>query len=177
MAVTISSADKALKSYYLEVMADQLNYSVNPFLAKVKQTSDDVWGKEIRKLAIYGLNGGIGAGTEDGDLPEAAGNQYENFVLSLKNLYGSVEISDKAVRAAEPFVYENGGMSLCRDGFHMSLVYGRYLLGAVWYETLTGQSVLDNGYVPCAPLAPEGAAVDDKVLDVLRGAAHKICIC
>ena len=73
----------------------------NPFLAKVKQTSDDVWGKEIRKLAIYGLNGGIGAGTEDGDLPEAAGNQYENFVLSLKNLYGSVEISDKAVRAAE----------------------------------------------------------------------------
>ena len=101
MAVTISSADKALKSYYLEVMADQLNYSVNPFLAKVKQTSDDVWGKEIRKLAIYGLNGGIGAGTEDGDLPEAAGNQYENFVLSLKNLYGSVEISDKAVRAAE----------------------------------------------------------------------------
>lgn len=101
MAVTISSADKALKSYYLEVVADQLNYSVNPFLAKVKQTSDDVWGKEIRKLAIYGLNGGIGAGTEDGDLPEAAGNQYENFVLSLKNLYGSVEISDKAVRAAE----------------------------------------------------------------------------
>lgn len=99
MAVTISSADKALKSYYLEVVADQLNYSVNPFLAKVKQTSDDVWGKEIRKLAIYGLNGGIGAGTEDGDLPEAAGNQYENFVLSLKNLYGSVEISDKAVRA------------------------------------------------------------------------------
>ena len=34
-------------------------------------------------------------------------------------------------RAAEPFVYENGGMSLCRDGFHMSLVYGRYLLGAI----------------------------------------------
>ena len=31
MAVTISSADKALKSYYLEVVADQLNYSVNPF--------------------------------------------------------------------------------------------------------------------------------------------------
>ena len=81
----------------------------------------------------------------------------------------------QAARAAEPFVYENGGMSLCRDGFHMSLVYGRYLLGAVWYETLTGQSVLDNGYVPCAPLAPEGVAVDDKVLDVLRGAAHKIC--
>lgn len=25
MAVTISSADKALKSYYLEVVADQLN--------------------------------------------------------------------------------------------------------------------------------------------------------
>lgn len=101
MAVTIGSADKALKSYYLDAVSEMLNYNVNPFLAKVKQTTNDVWGKEIRKLAIYGLNGGIGAGTEEGSLPDAAGNQYENFVLSLKNLYGTVEISDKAVRAAE----------------------------------------------------------------------------
>ena len=101
MAVTIANADKALKTYYLDVIAEQLNTKVNPFLAMIKQSTDDVWGKEIRKLAVYGVNGGIGAGTEDGDLPTASGNNYEQFVLSLKNLYGTIEISDKAVRASE----------------------------------------------------------------------------
>ena len=101
MAVTISNADKALKTYYLDVVADQLNTKVNPFLAMIKQSTDDVWGKEVKKLAICGVNGGIGAGTEDGNLPESAGNDYEQFTVSLKNLYGTIEISDKAVRASE----------------------------------------------------------------------------
>ncbi|MBR2614636.1 MAG: phage major capsid protein [Clostridia bacterium] len=101
MAVTLTNADKALKSFYLDVAKEQLDQNTNPFLAEIKKTTEDVWGKEIRKLAIYGVNGGIGAGTETGDLPEATGNNYENFVLSLKNLYGTIEISDKAVRASE----------------------------------------------------------------------------
>lgn len=99
--VTMTSADNALKSLYLGVVAEQLNTSVNPLLAKIKQTSQDVWGKEIRRLAQYGINGGIGAGTEDGNLPAAAGNNYDQFVLTLKNLYGTIEISDKAIRASE----------------------------------------------------------------------------
>lgn len=101
MAVTLTNADKALKSFYLDVCKEQLDQNVNPFLAEIKKTTEDVWGKEVRKLAIYGVNGGIGAGTETGDLPESAGNNYENFVLTLKNLYGTIEISDKAVRASE----------------------------------------------------------------------------
>lgn len=98
--VTISSADKALKTLYLDVVAEQLNTEINPFLARIKQTSSDVWGKEVRKLAQYGVNGGIGAGTEDGDLPISAGNNYEQLVCTLKNLYGTIEISDKAMRAS-----------------------------------------------------------------------------
>lgn len=99
--VTLTSADKALKTLYLGVVTEQLNTEINPFLAKIKQSEKDVWGKEIRRLAQYGINGGIGAGTEDGDLPSASGNNYEQFVLSLKNLYGKIEISDKAIRASE----------------------------------------------------------------------------
>lgn len=99
--VTLTSADKALKTLYLGVVTEQLNTEINPFLAKIKQSENDVWGKEIRRLAQYGINGGIGAGTEDGDLPSASGNNYEQFVLSLKNLYGKIEISDKAIRASE----------------------------------------------------------------------------
>lgn len=99
--VTLTTADNALKEVYLGVVSEQLNTSINPLLSKIKQTTSDVWGKEIRKLAPFGLNGGIGAGTEDGDLPVAAGNNYAQFVLTLKNLYGKIEISDKAIRASE----------------------------------------------------------------------------
>ena len=71
--VTLTSADSALKSYYLGAISQQLNTEVNPFLAKVRQSTADVWGKEVRRLAQYGVNGGVGAGTEEGALPAAAG--------------------------------------------------------------------------------------------------------
>ena len=99
--VTLETAEKALKSVYLNVVADQLNVGVNPLLAKIEQTTSDVWGKEIIKLVPYGINGGIGAGTETGELPTPASNNYDRFKLELKNLYGTIELSDKAIRASQ----------------------------------------------------------------------------
>lgn len=99
--VTLTSADNALKKIYLDVVSNQLNDKVNPLLTKIEQTTADVYGKEIIKLAPFGINGGIGAGTEDGVLPTSAGNNYVKFVTELKNLYGKIELSDKAVRASE----------------------------------------------------------------------------
>lgn len=98
--VTLTTAQDALKSVYLGVVSDQLNISSNPLLAKIKQTTKDVWGKDVRKLAPYGINGGVGAGTEEGALPASAENKYVQFVTTLKNLYGTIEISDKAIRAS-----------------------------------------------------------------------------
>ena len=59
--ITIESADKALKTYYLDVVSNSLNTKINPLLAKFEQTSADVWGKEIRKVVSNGINGGFGA--------------------------------------------------------------------------------------------------------------------
>ena len=98
--VTLESADNALKTIYLGVVSNQLNVNANPLLGKILQTTSDVWGNEIRKLAPYGLNGGVGAGEEDGQLPNSAQNNYVKFVSELKNLYGTINISDKAIRAS-----------------------------------------------------------------------------
>ncbi len=98
--VTLQNAENALKSVYLGTVTELLNTRVNPLLTKIEQTSADVWGKEIRTAARFGINGGIGAGDEDGDLPDAYGNNYLQFVTTLKNLYGQIEISDKAIRAS-----------------------------------------------------------------------------
>lgn len=101
MTVTLSSAEQALKEVYLGVVANQLNINANPLLAKIKHATSDIWGKEIIKAAPWGINGGIGAGSETGTLPNAAGNNYAQFKSSLKNLYGKIEISDKALRVSE----------------------------------------------------------------------------
>ena len=102
--VSLTSASNALKNVYLGVVANQLNTNANPLLSKIEQSTSDVWGKQIIKLAPYGINGGIGAGTETGSLPIAAENQYVQFVTDLKNLYGKISISDKAMRASANIV-------------------------------------------------------------------------
>lgn len=100
MAITLSTADKALKTYYLDAVTDQLNNGINPFFAAIEKNSKSVYGKEAKQLVTYGFNGGIGAGSEDGILPNAVGNNYAEFTTTLKNLYGVIEISDKAIRAS-----------------------------------------------------------------------------
>ena len=35
--VTLSNAEKALKTFYLDVVTDQLNTKINPFLAKMEK--------------------------------------------------------------------------------------------------------------------------------------------
>ena len=80
-------------------MTELLNTKANPLLTRIEQTSADVWGKEVRKAVSLGINGGIGAGDEDGALPKAHGTNYLQFVSALKNLYGQIEISDKEIRA------------------------------------------------------------------------------
>ena len=99
--ITLQTADKALKSAYLDVVSEQLNFNINPFLAKIKQSTENVWGKDVRQVIHHGINGGIGAGDESGNLPNANSNMYEQISVPLKNLYGTIEISDKAVRASE----------------------------------------------------------------------------
>ena len=56
-------------------------------------------------------------------------------------------------------------LSLNRDGFHASLEYGRYLLGAVWYEVFTGRGIFKNSF------KPEGTR--DDVIAVLKQLAHQ----
>ncbi|MBR6619734.1 MAG: DUF4886 domain-containing protein [Clostridia bacterium] len=44
------------------------------------------------------------------------------------------------------FDYENGGTSLCRDGFHLSNDYGRYTAAATWLKSLTGKNIISDTF-------------------------------
>lgn len=134
--VSLTSADNALKSVYLGVVANQLNINANPLLSKIRRTNKDVWGKEIIKLAPYGINGGIGAGTETGELPSASGNKYVQFKATLKNLYGTIEISDKAIRASK----NDAGafVNLLNDEMESLVKASAFNLGRMIYGDGTG---------------------------------------
>ncbi len=42
------------------------------------------------------------------------------------------------------------GDTFCRDGYHLDYVIGRYTAACVWYQQLTGNSVIGNSYKPAS---------------------------
>lgn len=166
--VTLETAEKALKSVYLNVVADQLNVGVNPLLAKIEQTSSDVWGKEIIKLAPYGLNGGVGAGEETGALPTPASNNYDRFKLELKNLYGTIELSDKAIRASQ----SNTGafVNLLNAEMEGLLKASKFNLGRMLYGDGSGTLAV------CKAQSKASNVIElDSVRNVMEGMMVDVC--
>lgn len=149
--VTLQTAENALKNVYLGVVANQLNVNANPLLARIKHSSKDVWGKEVRKLAPFGINGGIGAGSESGALPVSSGNGYVQFVAELKNLYGKIDISDKAVRASANNI--GAFVNLLSDEMEGLVKASSFNLGRMLYGDGTGLlatvSSVDGKTVSC----------------------------
>ena len=71
------------------------------------------------------------------------------------------------LRKQPAFDYAGGGLSLCRDGFHMSWDYGRYAVAATWVERLLGGDVTE------ATFAPEGT--EPALIELIRRTAHTVC--
>ena len=162
--VTTQTADNVLKSYYLDAVAEQLDKSANPLLAAISKTTRDVSGRDVRKAVRFGVNGGVGAGTEEGALPSSGGNRYAQFVATLKNLYGTIEITDKAIKASQnnegAFVNilndEMDGL-IASSSFH----FGRMLYGDGSGKLCTISSVTGTKYtVDTVQNLAEGMIVD-----------------
>lgn len=135
--VTLETADSALKSFYLDAVADALDVKANPFLAQIQKTTSDVVGKDVKKLVRIGVNGGISAGSETGDLPTASSNDYAEFVVGLKNLYGKIEISDKAIRASAN--NEGAFVNLLNDEMQGLVKSASYNFGRMLFGDGTGK--------------------------------------
>lgn len=98
--ITIENADKALKDYYLDAVTAQLNDGISPFFTAVEKNTSNVSGKDVKIAVVRGNSGSVLAGAEDANLPDPYKNRYLDITVPLKNLYGTVEISDKALRAS-----------------------------------------------------------------------------
>lgn len=158
--IDLTTAQNALKDAYLVAACNQLNTKTNPLLAKIKQSSSDVYGRQIIKMAPVGLNGGVGAGTETGELPTANENNYVQFKTTLKNLYGTIEISDKAIRASA----NNSGafVDLLNAEMEGLLTASKFNLGRMLYGDGTGA-------VGTVTAFASGVATLDNVKNLMEG--------
>ena len=138
--ITLETADSALKTVYLGVIGNQLNVGANPLLAKIKQTTSNVYGNEIRKSTSYGVSGGVSAGSESGELPGAYAKKREQFVSTLKNLYGTIEITDKAIRCSQNSA--GAFVNLLNDEMESLIKSSTFNLGRMLYGN--GSGVLAN---------------------------------
>lgn len=69
------------------------------------------------------------------------------------------------LRSIPPFDYKNGGISLCRDGFHMSLDYGRFAVGLVWFKFFTKKNAANVKFAP--------DNTDPAFIDIIKREADK----
>jgi hypothetical protein len=97
--ITIQNVDEALKDYYLEAFTAQMD-SASPFYNAIEKSTTNVYGKDVKLSIVKGTMCSIVAGDEDGDLPKPYSNRYYSITMPLKNIYGTIELSDKAIRAS-----------------------------------------------------------------------------
>ncbi len=98
--VTLQTADSVLKTFYLDAITREIDGKISPFFSQIEKTTTNVVGKSVSKVIKMGIYGGIGAGSETGTLPTGDGGDVIVLNAPLKNLYGTIEISDKAIRAS-----------------------------------------------------------------------------
>ena len=65
--------------------------------------------------------------------------------------------------------------SLCRDGFHMHLLYGRYAVGATWFETLLGGNILESKFNSFDERVGELGETALHRIEVIKQTVHEIC--
>ena len=97
----LAIANVILKDVYGDIN-EQIN-NATPALDGIKSTARNitqVGGLGVKFVAHVGRNTGIGARSEDEDLPEAGNQQYVDGQTGLKSFYGSVRLTGQVMAQA-----------------------------------------------------------------------------
>ncbi len=98
--LSVNTIDAVLKSYYLDAICASLNTGVSPLYSAIEKSAAEISGKDAIVPTLYGVCGGLGSTDETGDLPDSGECLRSSFNVPLKNIYGVIDISDKALRAS-----------------------------------------------------------------------------
>ena len=113
-------------------------------------------------------------GSDQGKMHECVVSAYEKAREGMgKDCFGIIPTGKAIAKIRESglFDIDRGGMSINRDGFHLSLIYGRFAAASVWYETLFGKSITENPYIPPHIF---GNGFDERT-EYIRKCVHSVC--
>ncbi|MBR2043826.1 MAG: DUF4886 domain-containing protein [Clostridia bacterium] len=65
--------------------------------------------------------------------------------------------------------------SLCRDGFHMHLLYGRYAVAATWFETLLKGDIREISFLPPEEIVGKLGEGALRRIELIKKIVHEIC--
>lgn len=136
---------------YLDALSDY----VMTYAPKAKQVIHQTWAYE---------NGSKRLCEELGYQTDA--EMFENVRNSYAQAADDIS-ADLIIPSGEAMLLAaKQGYSMHRDTFHASLGIGRYLLGAVWFEALTGKSVIGT------PLFPLDVPAEEQEIRKMQEIAH-----
>jgi len=67
----------------------------------IQKGTRTVAGRDIKIPIRYGDDGNVAAVTEDAELPVSTNSKYTEIQVPLKNIYGTFQITDKAIRSSQ----------------------------------------------------------------------------
>lgn len=160
-----ASHDSGLSDTYYPFMIKLSEY-VKHYASNAKQLIHQTWA--------YDINSTHNAFDRyDNDQNKMYTALTDAYTLAAKKLKTDLIPCGKVIQTlrttTEEFDFKIG-QTLCRDGYHMSIPYGRFALAATWYETILHGNILDNGFLP-----PIDGIIDTDKINIIKTVVHKIC--
>lgn len=98
MALSLSTADAALREDYLPPLREQLN-NANVLDAIVSKNTQDVEGRRAVLSLHVSRNSGVGSRAENGTLPTAGNQGYAEERVPVYYHYGRIQVSGPVIKA------------------------------------------------------------------------------
>ena len=93
--INLADLEKVAREQVLPALDNQISKEPSPLLEKISKPA--LTSSKIDVITTVGINGGFGFGAETKDIPESGGQRYERFALPTADMYGTIEISNKAL--------------------------------------------------------------------------------
>jgi hypothetical protein len=98
--ITTSQVDTILQNIYLDVIGGQIDQTTSPFLNMIEKSAQNIYHGQVKYPTRMGISGSVGCGTEIESYPSGEDPTILNFIADLSNIFGTLTISDKALRCS-----------------------------------------------------------------------------
>lgn len=99
--ITTNQVDTILQNIYLDVIGSQIDRTTSPFLNLIEKSAQNIYQGQVKYPTRMGISGSVGCGAEIEAYPTSDNARILNFTADLANIYGTLQISDKALRCSK----------------------------------------------------------------------------